>query len=344
MLARCLTLLLCLLSLVWTAMPAHAQASSFEPNWSVTRVSAAYAWSQGADGHGVSVLVIDTGLDRTVATTALAGSILPSMAVNPVHTQVPIACPPGPDDYPQSCSKNATLANPSAYVDTVGHGTFVVSEIAGHGAAFGYWGIAPQAKVAMAKVSAGETIDSGDLARAIRWGGIHRFPVISMSLGSPSADPAIADAVRFAQKQGSIVVAASGNEGSPTPDYPGAFGGVISVGASDKYDQVPVWSNAQPSLVAPGAYVYGIAPDHETAIGCGGLCEWPGTSMATPYVVGALADLLSVGLTHQQAVAALLHGARRWPEQNWRGRYGAGVLDLRGALAYARAHEWLRHV
>jgi subtilisin family serine protease len=193
------------------------RAASTAP-WDLSAVGAAAAWAQGADGHGVSVLVIDSGLDNAVAVHDMRGSILPSLAVNPLHEADPgVRCP-----------------DPSPYTDTTRHGTFVVSLVVAP-----IVGIAPRAKVAMAKASGVDAVGNAcgttrDLATAVRWGVAHRFPLISISEVTAVNDPPLHDAVAYAVQRGVIVVAAVGNGGDAWPEFPAAYPGVIAVGASNE--------------------------------------------------------------------------------------------------------------
>jgi thermitase len=267
---------------------------------------------------------------------------LPSIAISPLHDYKAIPCPPGTNQFIGApCSVPALIPNPHALIDTYGHGTFVACQIACHGLSYNYYGVAPRAKVAMAKVFLNGGADTRDIAQAIRWGVIHRFPIISMSLGG-NPDGVMEDAVKFALKHGVLVVAAAGNGGYGSLSYPAGYPGVISVAASDRWDHLASFSQyGYQSITAPGDWIYGIAPMHGSVINCGGLCTWPGTSMSTPEVAGALADLLSVGMTTWQARQALLHGARHWPGM-LHYQYGAGILDVSRSLDYAHRMHWGR--
>ncbi len=140
---------------------------------------------------------------------------------------------------------------------------------------------------------------SNDVGAAIDWARLNGANVISLSLGSATADPVSEEpAVQRALNAGIVVVAASGNGvkmgsvnvGQPTLDYPARDPGVISVGASAYCDQtkgvvgsggyeyVAGYSNwggtggaPAVSIVAPGG-----DPDaNQTSSGCTGACIDP---------------------------------------------------------------------
>src|SRR5207247_8279642 len=83
--------------------------------------------------------------------------------------------------------------------------------------------------------------------------------VINLSFGGEDADPLLDDAVMFAFRSGSLVVAAAGNEGlegSPK-GYPAAYPHVLTVGASNESGHVASFSTIAPTidLVAPGVHI-----------------------------------------------------------------------------------------
>jgi subtilisin family serine protease len=141
-----------------------------------------------------------------------------------------------------------------------------------------------------------ETANTGDEA-----------DIISMSLGGAPTDGTdpLSQAVNEAVDQGLVVAVAAGNDYDYfTVSTPGAAEKVITVGASDKEDDLAYFSSkgptldlrVKPDIVAPGVDI--IAPRASgTSMGYpynDYYTEASGTSMATPHVAGAAALILQV--------------------------------------------------
>jgi serine protease AprX len=313
-------------------------------------VGAQTAWQSGADGHGVGVALVDTGV------TPVPGLDGPNKLTY------------GPDL--SFDSQNASLAN----VDGYGHGTAMAGIIAGDdGSSDGYQGVAPGARLLSVKVGASTgAADVSQMIAGIDWVTQHaddpglNIRVMNLSFGTSSIQPYLIDplahAAEVAWRHGIVVVASVGNDGwaSRTLADPAIDPYVIAVGAEDPQgtvdpsdDIVPAFSQRsrgprQPDVLAPGTYVPGllspgslIAQQNPQAVIDNRFLRGSGTSQAAAVVSGAVADLLSArpNLTPDQVkqiltdTAANIQTRRQW----WA---GAGVIQLPAALNAQTPSQW----
>src|SRR5207247_4229686 len=112
--------------------------------------------------------------------------------------------------------------------------------------------------------------------------------VILMSFSNPGRSDALQAAVDYAWAHSVVVVAATGNDGSTTPTYPGGLDKVVGVAATDRYDELWAGSNSSAAafMSAPGVDVSAEGPD-------GGLVAITGTSASAAIVAGPAALLRS---------------------------------------------------
>ena len=189
-------------------------------------------------------------------------------------------------------------------LDDNGHGTHVSGTIAAEADAAGVIGVAPGAKLIVAKVldSAGSGSYSNVIA-GINWCKDNSAKVISMSLGGSSGSTALQSAVDTAYANNILVVAAAGNSGNfkgkgDSVGYPAKYNSVIAVAATDSNDKRASWSStgSKVEISAPGVSVT------STWLGTTGYNTISGTSMATPHVSGVAALIWSSnpGLTSAQ--------------------------------------------
>jgi thermitase len=277
----------------------------FGAQWGLPDIGAPTAWSL-AEGAGVSVAVIDTGVDETHPD--LAGRVV--------------------------LYKNYVNSGASAHDDN-GHGTHVAGIIAAtRNNSIGGVGAAPKAKIYAFKVLGADGSGSDYyVAQAIR-DAVDYTParIISMSLGveAPNGDPIISSAVAYAQSKGAVVIAAAGNEGVTTPTYPAAASGVVGVGAVDSSNRLASFSNygaTNLDVVAPGVNILSTYPG-------GGFQYMSGTSMATPFVSGAAALIWSAHpeLSATQLIAALQNSATDLGAAGKDSSYGYGLIRIDAAL------------
>ncbi|WP_026257438.1 S8 family peptidase [Actinopolymorpha alba] len=250
---------------------------------SVPQIGAPAAWQAGFDGTGVTVAVLDTGIDA--AHPDLAGKVVGS--------------------------RDFTGTGSGTVKDGHGHGTHVASTIAGSGAAAGgaRKGVAPGARLLVGKA----LDDSGSgqnswLIDAMEWAATSGADIVSMSLSSEATDGSdpLSQAVNnLTASTGTLFVAAAGNQGpsDQTVRNPGTADAALTVGAVDKSDQLADFSSRgprlgdyaiKPDITAPGVAIVAARADG-TTMGTPVDARYTtasGTSMATPHVAGAAAILL----------------------------------------------------
>lgn len=260
---------------------------------------------RGYDGSGITVAIIDTGVDSTH----------PDLIGDVVDEQCFCATEDG-----GGCCPNGTVqqSGPGAAADDHGHGSHVAGIVASRGI------IAPRGMAPGVRIVAVKAMDRdnrfasfADVYKALEWVST-RHPevrVVNMSLGtfnlydgycdeSPVAT-ATRQLVTAMRRRGVLVVASSGNsaETERTP-LPACVTDVVAVGSvydstlafykSDpcsetdlRADDVSCFSNGGPTvdLLAPGAVINSVAPLRR-------MQARMGTSMAAPHVVGSAALLM----------------------------------------------------
>jgi thermitase len=187
-----------------------------------------------------------------------------------------------------------------ACVDDNGHGTHVAGTItANAGNARGVTGVAFTSPLSICKALSGPLGQgtTSDVASCITWVTDRGAKVISMSLGG-SAATTLQDAVRYAASHDVLVLAAAGNDGNSTTEFPAGYAEVVSVAATDARDAHASFSNtnADVEVAAPGVNVLSSYND-------GGYRVLSGTSMATPHAAGVAAVIRTKNPTFTAAQA-----------------------------------------
>ncbi|MEM1180500.1 MAG: S8 family serine peptidase [Acidobacteriota bacterium] len=280
-----------------------AQPAGGTTAWGIEAVGADRALF---DGDGVTVAVLDTGIDPD----------------HPAFNGVELV------------RRNFTEESDD---DENGHGTHCAGTIFGRETNGARIGVAPGVnKALIGKVLGAGGGSSAEIADAIQWAVQEGAQVVSMSLGMDfpgyvdwlvnvqglpvgAATSRALEGYRetitlfntLAQLvesqdplgRGAVLVAASGNE-SNHPNFeiaaglPAASGGILSVGAlgrSPDGHRVARFSNTQVDVSAPGVDILSAVPG-------GGLSEMDGTSMATPHVAGVAALWAQRQLQHTGSV------------------------------------------
>jgi membrane-anchored mycosin MYCP len=279
--------------------------------WAQQRLDPERVWPI-TDGVGVTVAVIDTGVDG--AQPFLSGHVLPGIDV---------------------------VNGGTADTDCVGHGTLVAGLIAGQPrAGVGFAGIAPGVTVLPVRQTDNSDGTAANLAAAINAAVAAHAQVINISIVTAESSGALSGAVANALARGVIVVAAAGNDQQQgnAPEYPASYPGVISVGSVDADGRPSAFSSSGTPIcvVAPGSDIVGPG-----AGGSGLVAGVQGTSYATPFVaaVAALIRAYRPQLTPAQVMhrieATAEHPATALPDA----QLGWGTVDPYAAVTAVLPEE-----
>jgi subtilisin family serine protease len=260
-------------------------------------IGAPLAWNVTTGSRSIAVGVLDTGADLTHPD--LAANLWRSPAAFTLQRNgATVTCPAGSPGYD-------FVNNDCLPADDNGHGTHISGSIGALGNnGVGVVGVNWQTSIISFKFlgangsgSSSDAIAAIDLAIALRT----RFPseanlrILNNSWGGGGFSTALAQAISRARQNGILMVFAAGNEArnndgvSGLAAYVQSFDNIIAVAASDSNDNLASFSNfgaTSVHLAAPGV---GIVSTHRN----GSYATFSGSSMATAYVSGAAALLLS---------------------------------------------------
>ena len=282
----------------------------YNRQWGLEMINALAGWEKTMGSEEIIIAIVDTGIDNT-------------------HPDLEDKVIKGWDFTP---------SGPGEFIgDDEGHGTHVAGIAAARANnGIGIAGVAPGCQLISAKVlGASGSGTWADIAEGVFWAvdeisGYDATGVINMSLGGRYYSRVLQEAIEYALENDIPVVAAAGNLHKYYDDYyPAAYPGVISVGAvrDDKRKAGFSAKGGHVFLAAPGQGIY------STTRG-GGYDSWNGTSMATPFVSGAVALLKSEwpDLDINGIHAQLRKTAKDLAPAGWDPETGWGLLDLGKAL------------
>lgn len=297
-------------------VPSRFDTAEYRRSTAAVGVQALAAYDRGASGQGVTVAVIDSGVNPALG--EFAGRIAPAS---------------------RDVAANRALA------DERGHGTSVAGVAVAARNDSGIHGLAPQATLlALRADTPGSCNDQGcsygtpaiiaGLDAAVAGGA----RVINMSLGGAATTQALRAAAARAGSAGIVLVLSAGNESLPGPEgFANQLTAVspattLVVGAITQAGEIAEFSNRAGTLmanylVAPGVSVRSFNQD-------GDLFLYSGTSIAAPAVSGSVALLAQAfpNLTGAQIVEILLRTADDLGAPGPDAIYGQGRLNVARAF------------
>ncbi|HPZ07570.1 MAG TPA: S8 family peptidase [Candidatus Eremiobacteraeota bacterium] len=267
-------------------------------DWNMQLIGAPHAWDMNAEGRGIKLGIIDTGID-----------------------------------YNHPCLKDNVKGGYNFDNDTKdpfddnGHGTHCAGIAAAYpSSAENLRGVATGADLYALKVlSASGGGRTSSIVAAIDWAVTNGLQVLSMSLGSRFPATAMHEALTAAHERGLILVAASGNE-VIGPSFPAFYSATVSVGAVDKNKNPASFTNRDPrvNIAAPGVSVYSTIPG-------GKFAAYSGTSMACPHVSGVFTAIIGErNMTNTEAENLLYDTTEDIKRHSW--EVGRGLVRIDNAL------------
>ncbi len=273
----------------------------YSSQWHLPMVSCPTAWGMTSGSDQITIALCDTGVEST-------------------H----------PDLSPKLVPGWNVVDNNSDTSPVEAHGTWTAGTAAATGNnSLGVASPALNCRIMPVRVSSrtdGAALVS-DMAAGVVWAADHGARVASVSyMGAGSG--MMADAGRYIQSKGGVLVMAAGNTGTyySAPDTPA----IVVVSATNQTDGVATYSTtgAYVDVSAPGSAIWTTAP--------GGTYQAvSGTSFSAPLVAGAIGLMMSLdpSLTPDQLDTILKVSADDLGPTGWDPGYGWGRLNVGRAIS-----------
>jgi thermitase len=275
--------------------------------WHLDKIQAPLAWTVTTGNSNVVIAVLDSGINANHPD--LAGNIIPGY------------------DF---------VSNDTDTTDDFGHGTAVSGVIAAAGNnGIGVAGVAFGATILPVKVmdAAGFAAYS-TIAQGIHYAVDNGARVINISIAGAAPSSTLQDAVNYAWSNNVVVVAAAGNNGNDTPQYPAACEHAVAVSATSADDSLALFSSfgQHIALAAPGVNIFTTSRDLANPYG-----SWSGTSLASPMVAAAaaLAAAANPALDNFQIITLLEQTTDDLGPTGFDNSFGFGRLNVARAVAVA---------
>lgn len=325
--------------------PFGANDTLYDSQWHLKAINAPYAWQKGYNGEGITVAVIDSGLNIDHLDLKSENII---DTINVMSGQ-----------------------SPSDVTDTKAHGTFVTGLIAASvNNSLCASGITENVNLIPIKVTDTSKFNISTLFAGLQQAINKKCDIINMSMGFAPENTASIEALKYlidkAYDANIIVVAAAGNNGDTSSGseyhYPASFDNVVSVGSlgrpyteQDEQNGIEMFSKIfyngstaidiapyEPSLFtqhndkilcsAPGYYMYSLGTSSKTGMAR----QDGGTSFAVPQVTAAAAIARQINpyLTVDEFIQALKDTVKDVYTEGYDEYTGYGMLDIKALIDY----------
>ncbi len=249
--------------------------------YGINTVQAPQTVSVGADGTGMKVCVIDSGIKAD-------------------H-----------EDFAGISMAGYASSGQTWNTDTCGHGTHVAGTIAAANNSTGVIGVSPgKVSLFIVKVFDGATCGysyASSVSDAANRCANAGAKVINMSLGGSTKSITEENAFNSLNNNGVLSIAAAGNAGSSALSYPASYSSVMSVAATDSNNTVASFSqyNSQVEIAAPGVGVLSTYPLSDASMTVG----------TASFIVSPLE-----GTVKTTASGGLVNGGRCTSVGSWAGK------------------------
>lgn len=335
-----------------TPPPENFNTTEYQANWGLAGVNALAAYDDGLSGDGMTIAVIDSGIDLDQS------ELTPN-----IHVDSKDIFDGGSNTITAIGGATTTFSElrpGGADLDDLnGHGTFVAGLIGAQRNGVRMHGLAFDAKMLVIRTDSPGScatdcvFDDNPIAASLNYAVAHGADVVNMSLGGSAATAYLEGAIRDATAAGVVLVFSAGNAAElVAPFTPSANAdplslaaieswgnaSIIIAGASNDIGTITDFSNRAGAgapffLLAPGEDVYSTAV--VTATGASTFGTGSGTSFAAPSIAAAAALLMEKfpSLTAAEVVDILLTSATDIGAAGVDPINGHGILNLAAAIA-----------
>jgi hypothetical protein len=315
-------------------VPSQYNTTEFRRSDGPLQHNAATAWGSGWNGQGVTIAVVDTGIDAD--SPEFAGRI--SSASRDMFGSTTSRGYNASDDHGTDVAMVAAAARDNTGIVGIAWGASIMALRSD----------TPNSCVSDSGSSDADAdceVADNTIASAIDYATTHGAKVINLSLGGDPPSSGVTSAVARAATAGVLIVVAAGNDGNANPDAFGAgvdsagSGAVIIGGAVDENGVISDFSDRagnQPNhfLAARGERICCQYNDGQIYTKDGYVYLIAGTSFAAPQIAGAAALLAQAfpNLTGKQIADILLRSAFDAGASGTDTIYGRGILDIAKAF------------